>query len=205
MKDKALIVISSTELNLKPFVENHTIIGVERGCLDLINKEIQIDIAMSDFDQVTDEELNLIKSKTKEFIQFNPEKDYLDGIATINYLREKNYKDITMVVKPTKRYDMNLTIIEYVFKNNVRIINDDSVIFKLNIGENEIEFDKYQDFTYISLFCLKDNEISVKDMKYEVENVKLEAFNSFAYSNQFIPYVNGKIKVKEETIIIMTK
>ncbi|WP_342258891.1 thiamine diphosphokinase [Spiroplasma endosymbiont of Dioctria linearis] len=205
MKDKALIVISETNINLKNFEKTHLIIGIERGCLDLIKKDINIDIAMSDFDQVTQEELEIIKSKAKKVITFNPEKDYLDGIAAIHYLHDKNIKDITMIVNPTKRYDMNLTIIDYVFNHNLKIFNEKSVIFKLNSGENVIDFNKYQDFTYISLFSLKDNEITIKGMKYEVKNIELKAFNSLAYSNQFLPYVDPKIAIKDEVMIIMTK
>ncbi|WP_342275244.1 thiamine diphosphokinase [Spiroplasma endosymbiont of Cantharis lateralis] len=205
MKDKALIVISETNINLKIFEKTHLIIGIERGCLDLIKKDINIDIAMSDFDQVTQEELEIIKSKAKKFIAFNPEKDYLDGIAAIHYLHDKNIKDITMIVNPSKRYDMNLTIIDYVFNYNVKIFNEKSVIFKLNSGENVIDFNKYQDFTYISLFSLKDNEITIKGMKYEVKNIELKAFNSLAYSNKFLPYVDPKISIKDEVMLIMTK
>ncbi|ALD66742.1 thiamine diphosphokinase [Spiroplasma cantharicola] len=205
MKDKALIVISETNINLKHFQKTHLIVGIERGCLDLIKKDISIDIAMSDFDQVTQEEFQIIKSKAKKTISFNQEKDYLDGIASILYLKEKGIKDITMIVNPSKRYDMNLTIIEYVFKHNLKIFNEQSIIFRLNAGENTIDFNKYQDFTYVSLFSLKDNKITIIGMKYEVANVELKAFNSFAYSNQFLPYVNPKIVLEEEVMVIMTK
>ncbi|AGR42389.1 thiamine diphosphokinase [Spiroplasma diminutum] len=205
MKDKALIVVSKTNINLKTFENTHLMVGVERGCLDLIEKEIKIDLAISDFDQVISEELELIKENSKEFIHFNSEKDFLDGIATINHLNSLGYNDLTMIVKPSKRYDMNLTIIEYVFKYNLKIVNDDSIIFKLKKGENKLDFDKYQDFTYVSLFSLKDNQITIKDMKYEVNEVKLDAYNSFAYSNQFKPYINGIINLKEEAMIIITK
>ncbi|AUB31947.1 thiamine diphosphokinase [Spiroplasma floricola] len=206
MKDKkALLVISKTNINLKLFEKTHLIVGIERGCLDLIEKQVSIDISMSDFDQVTDSELKLIKEKSKEFISFNSKKDFLDGIAAIYHLKSMNYKDITMVVNPSKRYDMNLTIIEYVFKHNLKVINDNSVIFKLNSGENSLDFNNYQDYTYVSLFSLKENIITIEGMKYEVKEANLEAFNSFAYSNEFISYVNPKIVCKEELMIIMTK
>ncbi|QHX36919.1 thiamine diphosphokinase [Spiroplasma sp. BIUS-1] len=205
MKDKALIVISETNINLKPFEKSHFIMGIERGCLSLIEKNIRIDLAMSDFDQVTNQELESIKVNANEFIKLDSEKDFLDGIAAIKYLKENGYKDITMVVKPSKRYDMNLTIIEYVFKHELKIINDDSIIFKIKKGINCLEFNNYQDYTYVSLFSLEDNVITIKGMKYEVEKANLEALNSFAYSNEFIPYVNGEIEVEKEAMIIMTK
>ncbi|AUM62906.1 thiamine diphosphokinase [Spiroplasma monobiae] len=205
MKDKALIVISKTNVNLKAFENSYLIVGVERGCLDLIEKNINIDLSMADFDQVTEEELKLIKNNSKEFNKLNPEKDFLDGIAVIEELKARGFKKITMVVNPSKRYDMNLTIIEYIFKHEIKIINDESVIFKLKKGQNEIEFNNFQDYTYVSLFSLKDNIITIEDMKYEVNEVELKAYNSFAYSNQFISYVNPKINLKEEAMIIMTK
>ncbi|SYV95467.1 Thiamine pyrophosphokinase, partial [Mycoplasma putrefaciens] len=65
---KALIVTAETNINLEIFNDNDNfIIGVERGCLDLIKKKIKIDLAIGDFDKVDLSELELIKQTAKKY------------------------------------------------------------------------------------------------------------------------------------------
>ncbi|AGR41521.1 thiamine diphosphokinase [Spiroplasma taiwanense] len=202
---KALIIISPTNIDLKNFEKNYFIVGVERGCLELIKQNINIDLAISDFDQVSKAEKELIKLKTKEYIELNPEKYYLDGISALEELKKRKYDDITMIVNPSKRYDMNLSILEYVFNYNLTILNDDSIIFKLNPGKNILNFNNFQEFTYVSFFAKENLKISIKNLKYEVDDLFLIAYSTRAFSNCFIPYKNAIITLDKELIVIMTK
>lgn len=53
-------------------------IGVDRGSLFLIEQGICPDLAIGDFDSVSEEELALICSQSKEVLQAQPEKDDTD-------------------------------------------------------------------------------------------------------------------------------
>ncbi|OFR38712.1 thiamine pyrophosphokinase [Streptococcus sp. HMSC071H03] len=53
-------------------------IGVDRGSLFLIEQGICPDLAVGDFDSVSEEELALICSQSKEVLQAQPEKDDTD-------------------------------------------------------------------------------------------------------------------------------
>jgi len=75
-KKVVLIVATPSQLNFDRYnSEQFFIIGVERGCLDLIEKKIRLDLAISDFDQVLPEELVLIKNYALQFTQLNLDKD----------------------------------------------------------------------------------------------------------------------------------
>ena len=53
-------------------------IGVDRGSLFLIEQGICPDLSVGDFDSVSEEELALICSQSKEVLQAQPEKDDTD-------------------------------------------------------------------------------------------------------------------------------
>ncbi|ATG97536.1 thiamine pyrophosphokinase [Mesoplasma lactucae] len=209
MKNKiALIVTTKTDLNYSYYnSDKFYIVGVERGCLDLIDKNIKIDLAISDFDHVLDGELDLIKSKAKKFIQLKSDKDELDGIAAIEYVNEIiKPESIKFVSKPTKRYDMDFSVLDILNKyHNVEIFNDDSLLKRFEPGENEIIFDNHQDMTYISFFSLENNNhIQLSDLKYEYDG-NLDVFSTRCISNAFISYKNPKIKNEKPLIVVMTK
>ena len=53
-------------------------IGVDRGSLFLIEQGIYPDLAIGDFDSVSEEELALVCSQSKEILQAQPEKNDTD-------------------------------------------------------------------------------------------------------------------------------
>ena len=53
-------------------------IGVDRGSLYLIDREIDLDLAVGDFDSVTQDEFQRIQEKAGAIIQAQPEKDDTD-------------------------------------------------------------------------------------------------------------------------------
>ena len=53
-------------------------IGVDRGSLYLIDREIDPDLAVGDFDSVTQDEFQRIQEKAGAIIQAQPEKDDTD-------------------------------------------------------------------------------------------------------------------------------
>lgn len=53
-------------------------VGVDRGSLFLIENQLPLDLAVGDFDSVSQDELQLIKKTAKAFVQASPEKDDTD-------------------------------------------------------------------------------------------------------------------------------
>ncbi|ATZ21436.1 thiamine diphosphokinase [Mesoplasma tabanidae] len=202
-----LIVTAKTKIDLSLFNNNETyIIGVERGCLDLIEKNIKIDLAISDFDHVLEEELELIKSYAKLIEILSSEKDLLDGeMAIIEAKKIAKNANIMFIANPTKRYDMNFSILNLVFKYGVKLINDESVIFKIQAGLTELEFSNFQVYTYISFFSKVDTIISIENLKYECKNFELKAWENSCISNALLLNKNPIIQSNDEVICIVTK
>ena len=65
--------------NLEHFsLDFDVLVGVDRGSLFLLEQGVCPDLAVGDFDSVTEEELLRIKDSAKEVIQAHPEKDDTD-------------------------------------------------------------------------------------------------------------------------------
>lgn len=203
---KAIIVAAETKLNYDLFNQkDYFFIGVERGALDLIQKKIPMTLAIGDFDKVTKEEKKLITKHVSNVVDFPKEKDYLDGELAVKKAQELNASQIFFVANPTKRYDKNLSIIDLVLKYNIIFFNEDSIIFLLKKGHNVLDFGQYQDKNYISFFARKLTNLSIKNMKYDVENLKLDVYENTCISNSFLPNLNAEIITDQELICILSK
>ncbi|WP_338971496.1 thiamine diphosphokinase [Spiroplasma endosymbiont of Panorpa germanica] len=200
----ALVVTCETKLDFKVF-QNCYFIGVERGCLDLISKEITIDLAISDFDHVDESELKLIQEKALNTQILNPEKDFIDGEIAIKKARDLGFNKIIYVSNPNLRHDMNLANLYFAFKYNVEILSDKSLIEILNPGENLISFENLQDYAYISFVSDTSTDLSIKGLKYEAKNLKLEPYSLQAISNCFIPYQDGLVINNHKIAMVLTK
>ena len=53
-------------------------IGVDGGCLKLMEEELPIDLAIGDFDSISLEDKEALKNYTSKMIEFPSEKDFTD-------------------------------------------------------------------------------------------------------------------------------
>ncbi|AXK51346.1 thiamine diphosphokinase [Spiroplasma alleghenense] len=199
-----IVVTYESDINFEKF-PNAYFIGVERGCLDLIKKKVKIDLAISDFDHVDESELALIKQNALKTTVLDPEKDYIDGEIAIQEALKLGIKKIIYVSKPNIRHDMNLANLFFAFKYDVDVLSDKSLITILKQGKNNVAFDKYQDYTYISFVANKTSSLTIKGLKYEASNLQIDPYSLQAISNCFIPYQDGMIECNEDIAMIMTK
>lgn len=206
MIKQILIVASEIDLDFKYFDNPETyIIGVERGSLSLIKNRIKIDYAISDFDKVDNDELELIKNYAQQTEILLPEKFYLDGEQAILKAKEiDSQAKIFFVVNPTKRFDKAFSIFSLIFKYDITMLNNDSVLFLIKKGITKLDFDNYQNKTYISFFAKTQTKISLENIKYPLNNSTLDAFDNGCISNAFIPYQNPIITVDNDIICVMT-
>jgi len=199
-----LIVTTETRIDLKYFdQERFFITGVERGCLDLMKKEIRIDLAIGDFDHVTKEELESIKSYAKQIEILNPNKNEIDGLAALNYLAQLGITKTKFIAKPTKRYDMNLSIMDLINQFDVEIFNEQTIIKKIPAGKSEI---KYEPSRFVSFYTLVDhNQITLKNLKFETDKLEANLFSTRFVSNEFLLNENAMIETKYPVVMIIVK
>jgi thiamine pyrophosphokinase len=197
MEENILIVCSHTNINLSAYRDYYKI-GVERGCLDLLDQGLTIDYACGDFDSVTEEEYNIIKTHSHEFVSFPPEKDYLDGELAIIYAKKRNPRQIILITDGP-RLDMTLASAGLVAKYNIHLQNSKNYCQLLHQGKNIISPKiKYK---YFSLISLDDALVDIEDMRYPAQNLKLTSLSTNAISNEFIPKTKGVINVHKGNVL----
>lgn len=170
------------------------IIGVDKGCLYLIKNGYKIDIAIGDFDSVSKKDFELIKSYAKKIIKLDPIKDDTDFEHTLNYVKQKGFKDIEVYGALGGRKDHEILNIKMLYQSdlNITYIDNKNKIFKLDIGTYKIY---KEDYKYLSILAFMPTIVSINKTKYELNDTVIDANDNYTTSNEIIGdycYINIK-------------
>lgn len=174
-------------------------IGVEKGCLILIERGIIPLICIGDFDSILAEEKEMIKEYNCLFL--NTDKNETDAEVAINYAINKGYDTINIYGATGGRLDhfiANLKLV-YRYQENIILHDEKNKIFKLEKGKYEVKKDNYK---YLSLFCFKDCQVTLKNTKYLLDNRHLTSNDIYTISNE-IENEFCLIEVKEGKVLIV--
>ena len=131
---RAVLVIGNNYKINKDDFKNSYVIGVDKGALFLHRNNIKMDLALGDFDSITEKEFELIKKDTK-IIKLNKIKDDSDTEHALNLV--KNYDEIVILGGiQGKRIEHFYAILLYLELNKNIIIKDNNSL---------IYYKKYKD------------------------------------------------------------
>ncbi len=191
-------VILGQNANINSYdLKDHYLIGVDRGALFAIQNGIMLDLAIGDFDSVFNNDLVLVKKKSKEVITLNCQKDETDTAEALKKAFEIS-NDVTIIGgifgKRIEHFIANINLlIKY---PTLRIMDDNTCIYM--IDKTEVFFkDEYK---YISFFPVIDSVITLEGFKYPLNHYDMKMFDSIGISNEVIDkaaiYVeSGKVLV----------
>lgn len=169
----------------KPEIKNieGDLIGVDRGCLFLIQNNFKDFLAIGDFDSVNEVEYGLIRSYSKEIIKLNPVKDDTDLEHALHYLEENGYKKAIVYGALGGRQDHNLLNIKLclVSKMNIVFLDARHKIFVLGRGTYNINKDNYR---FLSLFAFEESIVNLEGVKYPIAFKKICFNDLFTTSNE---------------------
>lgn len=197
---RAVIILKNIKRINKEFINNSFIVGADLGAYNAIRNGITPDVAIGDFDSVTEEEFEIIKTHSKKMIILNPIKDKTDTLEALELV--KDYDEIIILGgisgKRIEHFYANLLLL-YQYKN-LKIMDDNSLI-----EVKSRSFSPNINYKFVSIFSLDDNtNIDLIGFKYNLTNYDLKIDNPLGVSNEIIedPFVKinrGKI------LIIYTK
>ena len=183
------------------------VIGVDRGCVYLLQNNIAIDKAVGDFDSVSEAERTVIENFFDTEL-LNPEKDDTDTEHALLMMLEKEVSEIVMLGCTGTRLDQTFASIRalklavdagvdaYIvdLHNRIRVAKDVTIISSSN------RFGKY-----ISVMPYGDRMEGLTEhgFKYEVTDFNLEAAKSRGVSNELARDV-GMITSKDYYIVMET-
>ena len=166
-------------------------IGVDRGSLFLIEQGICPDLAVGDFDSVSEEELALICSQSKEVLQAQPEKDDTDlELAVKAVFARYPQAQVTIFGAFGGRLDHTLANIFLPsnpeitpYMQQIRLCNAQNELRYCPQGRHEIK--PVAGMNYLAFMPVDDGRLTIEGAKYPL-NESNYFFKKVYASNEFI-------------------
>ena len=185
---KAIIVCGSPQLWLPDDLAGY-IVGVDRGAIALIERNIAFDVAVGDFDSVSEIELERIRAKAGVVLELPENKDMTDCEAATQHVMEKGYRDIYLYGAMGGRFDHQFAVIGLMLKyakqdGAICLIDEQNSVFILVAGVHCIEFDRSK--KYISFFALESTvkNLTLGNVEYSLRGYDLTVDDSLCVSNK---------------------
>ena len=179
-KYDAVIICTTTSIDYSYLSEYF--VGVEKGCLDILNRNLPLGLAVGDFDHVTLADITLINKSAQKVIKFSSAKDYLDGECAIQEVLKRNKKNILFIAEG-KEIDFMFSIMAFVHKYNISVRNEKSYAEPLQKGVNILC--PPVGMNYFSLIPIQKSVVNITGFYYEARELSLETLSTRALRNTF--------------------
>ncbi|CAM4411350.1 thiamine diphosphokinase [Paenibacillus phoenicis] len=182
------------------------LIGADRGALFLVEHGMKPHLAVGDFDSVNEEELDRIRSCSKELVICDPiDKDLTDTELAFDLAVQRNPAEIVLTGVIGTRLDHTLANIHMLLRAAEQGITcaiwDEHNYITLCGSVCQVEDRGY---TYVSLLPLTPvvTGITLEGFMYPLDNATLRIGQSLAVSNQLAAPV-GTVHVNEGWLLII--
>lgn len=205
---KALIVLSGniTNLNILRQLgrECDFILSADGGTNYCIKASVMPNAVIGDLDSISREVLDIVYEKNIPVEKFPVKKDRTDSELAIDYLIQKEFKDITLIGAIGSRMDhtlANLLLLNKLHGKGIKgkIVAENNIIY---LVDNELIVNKEEDF-YLSVIPITNSGtlISLKGFEYELDNIRIGFGSTRGISNKIVKD-KGIIKVHEGKCLI---
>lgn len=180
--------------------KNDLIIAADGGFEHLMHHNLRPDVAIGDFDS-----LGYIPEDV-EIIKLPAEKDVTDMVAAVDIGIERGYKIFYIYGACGGRIDhtlSNLQLAASIAEKGMKVIIRDGKTVITAIHNECVNFEASYS-GYISVFSHSDisTGVTLKGLKYTLENAELSNKNPLGVSNEFIGE-EAEISVKNGTLLIV--
>lgn len=192
---KAALILGNVCNILDEYLKDRVLIGVDKGAYLAYTKGIHLDIAIGDFDSISEAMLECVYKNSDRVIRLNPVKDLTDTAEAIALCRD--YSDILIIGgiegKRIEHFLANLILL----KNDKRIsmVDDNS-----KIETHEESFIPASSYKYLSFFSVeKESIITLKGFKYELNSYILKDNDALCISNEIV--TNPEVVIRKGRIL----
>lgn len=170
-------------------------VGVDHGVLVLLEHEIMPNLALGDFDSVTNDELRMIQAKLPEVSIFPAEKDETDLELAIDWAIRKQPSNIYILGATGGRIDHFLAniqllqkerILQAVRKTNIYIVDEKNSITVKIPGSYSIQEDLEKKYFSLLSVTKEVSEITLTGFKYPLSRATLTRGSTLCISNELI-------------------
>ena len=184
--------------------------GVDKGALYLLNNGVNPILSCGDFDSITLEQKRDVEEKSKYF-KVKSSEDLTDAEFALEHILElfKEVEVIDIYGATGRRLDHffgNILLLNNKKYHHIkiRIIDDNNVITIAKKGLNI--FERIEGYKYFSIVPIyEDTLMTIKNSKYEVENLVLTLNRPNATSNEFKNNEEIKLEVSNNVLVMYSK
>ena len=205
---KALLVSGGEVLDfeiLKKLGENaNYILCADKGTDYCLKIGLVPDIIVGDLDSISEDSLKIVEKKKIPIKKFPTRKNSTDTELAVDYLIEKNFKDITIFGAIGSRMDhtlANIFLLKKLKDEKVvgRIIDKYNTIY---LVDTELTIYNKNDY-YLSIIPITDNGvlISLEGFEYNLEKTRISFGSTLGISNS-IQKSKGHIRVYEGMCLV---
>lgn len=186
--------------------EKDILVGVDRGALHLVRKQVYPHICLGDFDSVTEDEGLEIEKHCKQFLSCDPVmKDLTDTEMAFNWALEQQPKEIWVMGGIGSRFDHSLANVHLLRKglqagvsccirdehNEVRLIDHHMTVTK-------------GIYSHVSLLPLsmEVTGINLRGFQYPLEDATISIGDTIGISNVMMSDV-GEIEIKTGYLLVI--
>ncbi|WP_423362880.1 thiamine diphosphokinase [Mycoplasma sp. P36-A1] len=202
MSNKSVNIVASIPYSLE--YEKGDFIGVDQGCRYLIDKNIDINLAIGDFDSLEKNYLDILSANNTKIVKLNPHKDYTDLECAIIEAYKLKYNHVNVYGAIGKRIDHSLININLLKKYRNLNFYDDYSIIKV-ITSTRTSLDNYASkYKYFSFFNIEDNTIiTLKNFEYPLNDYLLKSDDTLCISNEILN--NSEIITNKDIIMVASR
>ena len=170
--------------------KNDVVIGVDRAAYWLITHGIIPDVAIGDFDSVTESELAVINQKVKIVKRYKSEKDFTDTELALRYAFGLHPTSIIFFGGSGSRLDHTmgtLQLLEQSKKRGILAVFCDEHNEVMLQGRGRTILKKREGYRYVSVVPITHTiQISLSKLKYNVTNKVIYRGQTIGISNEFV-------------------
>ena len=194
----------------KEFSSSNLWCGVDKGALYLLNNGINPILSCGDFDSITLEQRKEVEEKSKYF-KVKSSEDLTDAEFGLEHILEL-FEEVEVI----DIYGATGRRLDHFFGNilllnnkkyqhiKIRIIDDNNIITVARKGLNI--FERIEGYKYFSIVPIyEDTLMTIKNSKYEVENLVLTLNRPNATSNEFKNNEEIKLEVSNNVLVMYSK
>ncbi|AFV72923.1 Thiamine pyrophosphokinase [Streptococcus agalactiae] len=182
-------------------------VGIDRGSLFLLKNGLSLDMAVGDFDSITEDELLYIKHYCSNIVSASAEKNDTDTeLALKTIFKEFSEAQVTIFGAFGGRIDHMMSNIFLPsdtdlepFMSQIRLKDEQNIVTYLPSGKNQVS--RIEGMSYVSFMPESESTLQISGAKYELN--KSNYFKKKMYSSNEFMTSPIEVELKDGYLIII--
>lgn len=182
-------------------------VGIDRGSLFLLKNGLSLDMAVGDFDSITEDELLYIKHYCSNIVSASAEKNDTDTeLALKTIFKEFPEAQVTVFGAFGGRIDHMISNIFLPsdtdlepFMSQIRLKDEQNIVTYLPSGKNQVS--RIEGMSYVSFMPESESTLQISGAKYELN--KSNYFKKKMYSSNEFMTSPIEVELKDGYLIII--